>query len=181
MKSSISRSAAWLFTTRRRTPTRSSAPSTTRPLFVGTTIAREPRQYVHSVRVRFLPQLRDKRVRDALREQRLERGELGAFPLATHCGSLPQLIADGHVHPPRRAIRRDDSANHRRLGQHRVLRPSNELCREQRGNVLTCNDRSAAARTHDRRQASWRLRLSASSSSASWLFLRWLRHGGCLD
>ena len=31
MKSSISRSAAWLFTTRKRTPTRSSPPSTTRP------------------------------------------------------------------------------------------------------------------------------------------------------
>jgi len=30
MKSSISRSAAWLFTTRKRTPTRSSPPSTTK-------------------------------------------------------------------------------------------------------------------------------------------------------
>ena len=99
-----------------------------RPLFARALIAREPRQHVHSVRVCFLPQLRDKRVRDALRNQRLERGELGAFPFPTHCGSLPQLIADGHVRPPRRAIRRDDSPNHRRLGQHRVLRPSNELC-----------------------------------------------------
>jgi predicted nucleic acid-binding protein len=76
-----------------------------RRLFVGTLIAREPRQHVHSVRVRFVPQLRNKRVRDALREQRLERGEFGAFPLATHGGSLPHLIADAHVHPPRRTTR----------------------------------------------------------------------------
>ena len=134
--------------------------------FVGTPIAREPRQHVHSVRVRFLPQLRDKRDRDALREQRLERGELGAFPLATHRGSLPQLIADGHVHPSRRTIRRDDSANHRRLGQHRVLRPSNELCREERGDVLTWNDRSAAARTQDRRPLAQKLNEPAWANRA---------------
>ena len=42
--------------------------------------------------------------------------KFGAFPLTTHRGSLSQLIPDGHVHPRRRAIRRDDSANHRRLG-----------------------------------------------------------------
>jgi hypothetical protein len=42
----------------------------------------------------------------------------------------PQLIADGHVRPPRRAIRRDD----RRLGQHRAIERA--FCREQRGNAL---------------------------------------------
>jgi len=62
------------------------------------------------VRLRILPRFRDKRVRDALREQRLERGELGAFPLADHCGSLPQLIADGHVHPPNRTVNMDIGA-----------------------------------------------------------------------
>lgn len=46
----------------------------------------------------------------------LKRGEFGAFPLTTHRGSLSQLISDGQVHPRRRAIRRDDSANHQWLG-----------------------------------------------------------------
>ena len=36
-------------------------------------------------------------VRDALREQRLERRELGAFPLATQCSSPPRSITDGHA------------------------------------------------------------------------------------
>jgi hypothetical protein len=30
----------------------------------------------------------------AVREQRLERGEFGAFPVAAHRGSLSQLSAD---------------------------------------------------------------------------------------
>jgi hypothetical protein len=51
------------------------------------------------VRLGFLPQLRDKRLRDAFRQQRLERGEFGAFPLTAQSGSLSQLISDGHVQP----------------------------------------------------------------------------------
>jgi hypothetical protein len=85
-------------------------------LFVRAPVAYEPRHHVYSVRLSFLPQLRDKRLRDAFRQQRLERGEFGAFPVTAHRGSLSQLISDGHVHPGRRAIRRDDSANHGRLG-----------------------------------------------------------------
>lgn len=89
---------------------------------------------------------RDKRIRDALREQRLECGKLGAFPSPAITAACLNMIADGHVRPPRRAIRRDD----RRLGQHRAIE---RVCREQRGNALIWNDRSAAARTRDRRQA----------------------------
>ena len=111
-----------------------------------------------------------------LGEQRLERGELGAFPPAAHRGSLSQLIADGHIYPRRRAIRRNDSANHGRLGEHRMLRPSNELCREKRSNVLATNNQSAGARTHDRRQDAWRLGLSVSNSSAPRIFRRRFRH-----
>jgi hypothetical protein len=73
------------------------------------------------MRLSFLPQLRDKRLRDAFRQQRLERGEFAAFLLTAHRGSLSQLISDGHVHPRRRAIRRDDSANHRGLGRKNEL------------------------------------------------------------
>jgi hypothetical protein len=49
------------------------------------------------VRLRFLPHFRDKGVRDALREQRLECGEFGAVPVAARRGSLSQLIADAQV------------------------------------------------------------------------------------
>jgi hypothetical protein len=42
-------------------------------------MAREPRLDVHSVRLRFPPHFRDKRIRDAVREQRLERGKLGTI------------------------------------------------------------------------------------------------------
>ena len=52
------------------------------------------------MRLRLVSLFRDQRVRDALREQRLERGELGTFPLAAHRGTLSQLIADGHIHRP---------------------------------------------------------------------------------
>ena len=63
------------------------------PLFGRALIAIEPRHHVHSVRLSVLPQLRDKRVRDALRQQRLERGEFGAFSFTTHRGSLSQKKA----------------------------------------------------------------------------------------
>jgi hypothetical protein len=71
-------------------------------LVVRTLVAHEPRHHVYSVRLSFLPQLRDKRLRDAFRQQCLERGEFGAFPLTAHRGSLSQLIPDGQVHPRRR-------------------------------------------------------------------------------
>jgi len=48
-------------------------------LFVCTLVAHESRH--HDSVLSFLPQLRDKRLRDAFRQQRLERGEFGALPL----------------------------------------------------------------------------------------------------
>ena len=48
-------------------------------LFVCTLVAHESRH--HDSVLSFLPQLRDKRRRDAFRQQRLERGEFGALPL----------------------------------------------------------------------------------------------------
>jgi hypothetical protein len=59
-------------------------------IFVRTLVAHEPRHHVYSVRLSFLPQLRDKCLRDAFRQQRLERGEFGAFPsppIAARCRS----------------------------------------------------------------------------------------------
>ena len=136
----------------------SAIPRTQASLFVRALVAHEPRHHVYSVRLSFLPQLRDKRLRDAFRQQRLERGEFGAFPLTAHRGSLSQLISDGHVHPRRGAIGRDDSPitggwiakDARRLHQ---------FGGEQRCNVLASHDGSGAAGAHDRRQAAWRLRL----------------------
>jgi hypothetical protein len=79
-------------------------------------VTREPRHHIHSGSLRFLPYLRDQGICDALGPQGLERGQLGTFPFATHGRSLPQLIAEGHVHPARRPVCRDDSTNHGRLG-----------------------------------------------------------------
>ena len=43
-----------------------------------------------------------------------------------------------------------------------MLRPSNQLGREQRCNVLAWDDGSGAAGAHDRRQAAWKQPISAS-------------------
>ena len=59
-----------------------------------------------------------------------------------------------------------------------MLRPSNQLGREQRRNVLPSHDRSGAAGAHDRRQAAWRLRLPASNSLGG-IFRRRVRHVWC--
>ena len=58
-------------------------------------LSRLSRHHVHSVRLSFLPQLRDKRGRDALRQQRLERGELGAFPFT----QVPWSVAADAIAP----------------------------------------------------------------------------------
>jgi len=130
-------------------------------------LTREPGLNVNTVSRGFRVKFRHECISNRFREERFERRQFGAFLLAAHRRSLPQLVTQRQIGTSRRAITGNDAAKHDGGGENGMRRPFDELRVKQRPNMLSSYKWVAAACTHNRRQTARRVGAPVSISSTS--------------